>query len=637
LEALRAAGKRSLRSYVGPDRAGLAGAILLGAREGLTPEETLPYVLTGTIHVLVVSGLNVAILATGLFALMRLGVLSRRLGLVLVMVLVVLYALVAESQPPVVRAAVLAVLICVAGWIGRRGVAFNSLAAAALVVLALNPADLFRPGPQLSFLAVATLISIGNRGLVPSGPSDWVERMFAVDTWYVRSLARCARTVGWLGGPPDRLEQLIAAARPRYVRSLAWCGGTIVWLVVASLAVWLTTLPLVLNRFHVGSPIAVLISPAIWLVVFAAMWSGFAMLGIGWLIPPAAAPCGAVCAASLAGLDRLVEWAESLPVGHFWTPGPAWWWVIGFYLGLMLVMVRGRALAPPRWQLAALCGWIVVGIVPSLARTSNRDGLECSFVAVGHGACVVLEAPTGETVLYDAGALGAPEYATQTIASYLWHRGIRRIDGIVISHADVDHYNAVPGLLERFRVGAVYVSPVMFDGIGVPGDGPAVLHDAIRTAGVPIREIWSGDRLRVGPELTLHVLHPPRQGVVGTDNANSLTLAVESHRRRVLLPGDLESPGLEDVTAELPYDCDVLLAPHHGSRRSDPPGFAAWSRPEWVVISSGGGDEIRPVVRTYEQAGASVFRTNQAGTVQFSIQADEIKVGAWFAPERSGL
>jgi competence protein ComEC len=83
--------------------------------------------------------------------------------------------------------------------------------------------------------------------------------------------------------------------------------------------------------------------------------------------------------------------------------------------------------------------------------------------------------------------------------------------------------------------------------------------------------------------------------------------------------------------AELPYDCDVLLAPHHGSRRSDPPGFAAWSSPEWVVISGGGGDEVRPVVQTYRNAGADVFRTNERGTIQFSISEDEMRVGSWLS------
>jgi competence protein ComEC len=121
--------------------------------------------------------------------------------------------------------------------------------------------------------------------------------------------------------------------------------------------------------------------------------------------------------------------------------------------------------------------------------------------------------------------------------------------------------------------------------------------------------------------------------VVGSDNANSITLAVEYGGRRILLPGDLESPGLEDLIAELPYDCDILLAPHHGSRRSDPPGFAAWSRPEWVVVSGGGGDEIELVQRTYERAGARVLATIDVGTVQFSMPArGDLRMTTWRNP-----
>jgi competence protein ComEC len=353
------------------------------------------------------------------------------------------------------------------------------------------------------------------------------------------------------------------------------------------------------------------------------------------LIPGLALVAGPICSASLAGLVHVVNWAEALPGGHFWAPGPPLWWVIGFYLGMIAVMLWGRALVPPRWQVALACVWILAGLTPLLARSMTRgDELRCSFVAVGHGTCVVLETPDGQTLLYDAGALGSPEFATQTVAGFLWDRGILRLDAIILSHADVDHFNAVPGLLERFGVGAVYVSPMMFDWFGAtgPSEAPDVLRHAIDQAGVPIHEIWSGDRLRVGGDgddgVMLEVIHPPREGVIGRDNANSITLAVEYIGRRLLLPGDLETPGLEDVMAELPYDCDVLMAPHHGSRRSDPPGFAAWSSPEWVVIS-GGSDADPGVRRTYRSAGAEVLNTGEVGAVDFYIQRDQIQVATW--------
>jgi competence protein ComEC len=309
-------------------------------------------------------------------------------------------------------------------------------------------------------------------------------------------------------------------------------------------------------------------------------------------------------------------------------PGPAWWWVAVFYVGIVAAMIWGRRLAPRRWQLAAVAAWILVGLAPPLVHIWTRDGLSCSVVAVGHGECILLEGPHGETMLCDAGAMGSPEYATQTIASYLWSRGIMRLDGVVLSHADTDHYDALPGLLERFRVGAVYVSPVMFDSSGARA--VQTLRESVERAGVPIHEVWSGNRLQFGPDASLLVMHPPKRGVVGDDNANSVTVGVEYAGRRILLPGDLESPGLDDVMAEEPYHCDVLLAPHHGSRRSEPAKFAAWCTPAWVVMSSAANDEIETASYAYKQLGARILATPQFGTVRFDLHpATLMDVETW--------
>ena len=574
LDEFRSRTKQLVRAFVGPARAGLAAAILLGAREGLPYEETEPYMETGTIHVLVVSGMNVAILAIGLLAMMQLGWLPRRVGLSVIIAIVIAYTLLAEAQPPVMRAAVLSVLGCMAIWHGRRGVAFNSLFAAALIVIAINPNDLFRTGPQLSFLALAVLIWLST--------TQWFRRQTTLD-------------------PIDRL---IRESRPWHhrlaLKGKDWAFG----LLITSVAVWLVAMPLVMYAFHIVSPIAIPMSFAVWPLITIAMWSGFFMVLVGWLVPAVGSLCGSICDWSLNGLEALVKWAESIPLGHFWMPGPAWWWVVVFYVGVVIAMLWGRRLAPRRWQLAAVAAWILIGLAPPLVRIWTRDGLSCSVVAVGHGECILLEGPHGETMLCDAGAMGSPEYATQTIASYLWSRGIMRLDGVVLSHADTDHYDALPGLLERFRVGAVYVSPVMFDSSG--GRAIQALREAIERAGVPIHEVWSGNRLRFGPDASLVVMHPPKRGVVGDDNANSVTVGVEYAGRRILLPGDLESPGLDDVMAEEPYHCDVLLAPHHGSRRSEPAKFAAWCTPDWVVMTAAANDEIETAAFAYKQLGARI-------------------------------
>jgi competence protein ComEC len=107
-------------------------------------------------------------------------------------------------------------------------------------------------------------------------------------------------------------------------------------------------------------------------------------------------------------------------------------------------------------------------------------------------------------------------------------------------------------------------------------------------------------------------------------------LAVESGGRRILLTGDLEGAGMARLLAQPSYDCDVLLAPHHGSPRSNPPGIAAWSHPEWVVISGGrSSDRAEPVAEAYRQRGAEVFHTAYDGAVRFRFLEDRIDAACW--------
>jgi competence protein ComEC len=254
---------------------------------------------------------------------------------------------------------------------------------------------------------------------------------------------------------------------------------------------------------------------------------------------------------------------------------------------------------------------------------SHAGRLECTFFSVGHGCSTLIELPSGQSVLYDAGQLGSPEYGARSVAGSLWSRGIRHLDAVVLSHADADHYNMVPNLLERFSVGAVYVSPVMFEH---EGRSMLALRKAIREAGVPVQEVFAGDRLEGGEDCLVEVLHPPRRWVLGDDNANSIVLAIEYVGHRILIPGDLESPGLDGVLAEEPWDCDVLLAPHHGSRSSDPPGLAAWCTPEWVVISGSLRSRQPGTAAAYRAAGAQVLHTGSVGAVQVTIDAQGVNV-----------
>jgi competence protein ComEC len=377
----------------------------------------------------------------------------------------------------------------------------------------------------------------------------------------------------------------------------------------------------------------VIVAPLMGLVAWFALTSGIALLTMQALVPFASGLVAFVCDKSITLLRDSVSFAEGLPWGHFWVPGPPHWWTVGFYGLLAGLLMFGRRV-PRRWALAAFSLWLAAGFGSAAWPPLATGTLRCTFLSMGHGTCVVLQTPDGKCLLYDTGSLFSPDQATSSIAEYLCAEGITGLDGLFHSHADVDHFNAMPGLLRRFSAAKVLVSPVMFEP-HVHRDkesAPRRLQRELDNADVPIREIFGGDRINLGDGATVEVLHPPRAPLLGlSDNAYSVVILLKYSGCRVLLTGDLESPGLEDVLAELPRDIDVLMAPHHGSRFSDPPGLADWCTPEWVVIS--GGDEAgsAEAAETYRTAGAHVLHTSRQGAIQFCISGRDMTVQHWSA------
>lgn len=439
--------EHQLSRYIGPEHKDLALALVLGAREQLDDSQFEAFLRTGTVHLLVVSGLHVGFLAALVWLLVRAGMVPQRPGIFVTAMLVLTYAAIVGGRPPVVRATILVLLGLWMLVVGRRASRANLLAAAALAVLVYNPSELFRSGTQLSFLCVAVL------------------------SWYGRIALERKHL--------DPLTRLVRGAEPWQRRSFRWSVTWFAHMFAASLVIWLAIVPLVAYHFHMAAPVSVLITPLVWPLVATALVTGFAICTVAWVLPPLAYLLGWICSLALGVTSWLVEFADSFSLGHFYCPGPAVWWLLGFYAALAVFAHVPRRF-DWKWQVATLALWIAtVYGVAAIGR--NEDRLHCTFLAMGHGTCVVLELPGGQTMLYDAGSLGSPEGATRAVASFLWSRGITRIDAVVLSHADLDHYNAMPRLVERFPVRIVYVSPLMFDPWATAGQltGPNYLKETL--------------------------------------------------------------------------------------------------------------------------------------------------------------
>jgi competence protein ComEC len=602
LERLRQRGLAVLETHVAPGRWPLAAALLLGRRESLPRDEADDFLVTGTVHILSISGLHVGLLAIALFKVLRAACLPRRWSLLAVAAATGAYMCLVQAETPVVRATLLVWLSCLAAAVGRRSTAINGLALAAVVVLACRPAEVFSAGAQLSFLSTAVLV--GMAGLLPAQRQS-----------------------------TDPIERLVDRSRPpavRFVRRCVWNTWT---LFAAGAAVWLATAPLVAARFHVVSPVGLVLNVLVAPFVALAMGWGFLCLLAAPCSAWLAGWCGAGCDATLAGIAWLVACGAAVPGGHAWVAAPPAWWVAGWYACMaaaVLLLPRARLARVSTWA-AVAAGWMAVGLAGTVIAGIGAGGpreLRAVMAAVGHGCGIVVRSPTGRCLLYDAGRLGAPGAARRAIAAVLWSEGVSRIDTLVISHADADHFNAVPELLERFAVGEIVVSEAFTRS---PCAGVTDLIGRAAAGGVPVRTVAAGDSFAVDPLCRVRVLHAENGPFVAGDNERSLVLAVEAAGRRFVLTGDLEGPALADFVANDPDACDVLVAPHHGSRTSLPAHVAAATRPDFVLVSGVGGPAWAEVKAAYRAAAgnARVLKTGGEGAIALSLAAGGVAVARW--------
>ena len=588
LAVLRGWAQRTLDQAMPPEQSGVATALLLGESSSMTRQDWDKYIHTGVIHVLAISGQHLMVLALFLWWSVRLLGIRRGRAAWFVALFLLGYSLLAGGRPPVMRSAVMVCVYCGGLILRRRAPLANSFALAWLIVASLNPTDIFNAGCQLSFLSVAALYW---------GTSRWFRRN------------------------NDPLERLVEPSRPVWQRFSLRLARAIGWSYAVTFVIWLCLLPLVVYHYQVFSLAGLVIGPPLALLTSIALIAGFLLLLAGAVCPLAMMPFAFIVRSCMAACDGLVNLSEGIPGSYFYLATVPDWWVWLFYPGFLAVLILESL--QRHWRRVALGGvvWLCVGLFSAVIALP-ADELRCTFLAVGHGGCTVLETPDGRTLLYDAGALGGPDVARRQIAPYLWYRGIRRIDEVFLSHADLDHFNGLCALLDRFAVGQVTHTPTFPD---KNAPGVQLTLAVLERHRVPKRAVRAGDRLEAD-DVQFEVLHPPPVGPEGNENARSLVLLVRHAGHTVLLTGDLEGPGLARVLMLPAVRADVLMAPHHGSRTANTAELARWARPKVVISCEGPPPGPARPAEPYTAMGAIFLGTWPHGAVTVRSHASGLIV-----------
>lgn len=513
------------------------------------------------------------------------------LALTLTAPVLFVYAFLAGLNIPVLRALVSALLVLSAVVLRRRRVHLHLVAGAALLVLVLHPLALFTASFQLSFSAVIAILV-----LVPRLP------LFKLEAGSNRR---------------SRVSALVLS------------------LVLVSVAASIGTLPFMLYHFNRVSLIGPVMNLAVQpLLCLGALPLGLlALLLLPWL-PQTAAWLLQTGGLSIKWTLALLKFTAQLPFASLWTITPHPLEMLLFLLIIVLCLQNwpGRLY----WRIGAfsLSLTLALSFTASLWLPQNSAELRISFIDVGQGAATLVELPGGKRVLIDAGGyhLDGYDVGARLIAPYLWQRRIWRLDSVLVSHADADHYSGMSFIMRHFHARELVVN-------ADPGEESAYLNmlSLARQQGLQVRPVEERVVLFEQPGLVLECygLMSGDRTAGFSDNDRSLLVRLVYGNRAFLFPADiaaqreqllLESRSSDELRA------DLLLAGHHGSIGSTTPAFLNAVSPKVIVVSAGasrlGTHPAAAHLRLWQEKGIPVFSTATSGSILARSNGEKLCVQA---------
>ncbi|MEO5353839.1 MAG: DNA internalization-related competence protein ComEC/Rec2 [Magnetococcus sp. XQGC-1] len=576
---------------VKPEERGLVEALMVGKTGWLAGKVMEDLMVSGTYHLVAISGLQVGLVAGWSFYLLRLLLalcipLSRRWDLkrpvaMVSMLPTVAYAFLAGWSVSTQRATLMACLLLFAVAIGRARQLWRVLLLAAMAILAWQPWQLFSAGFQLSFLSV-----IGLMFFMP---------LFQKDK-------------GWR-------KHLL---------------GLVMTTVVAALI----TTPVAAHYFHRASPHSLLAN------LLAVPWVSALSTPMGLLAllahemhPPLGDWLLRGMGASLEPYRLFIDWISTLPGAWQRLPGPS---LTGIALALGLCAVAGLVgmAGFRRWRLLLfLLSW------PALLwpRESPPPAeLHLAVLDVGQAQSVVLRTPNGGWSVFDSGGFVSPRFnpGEAFTSSYLWHLGVQRLQRVVVSHPQLDHMGGVEQLLRNFQVDSLWLAdfPVEEE----ENEMYASLIARATANGVSIQRIRQPMTLAEG-DAHITVLPPLPAEAARNDNDRSLVVEIAFAEHRFLIPGDATKRTEKWLLSQQAVrPLTLLLAPHHGSRTSSSPAFVEASQPRHVVFSAGRYNPHHhphpQVVQRWQQAAAQIWRTDQQGAILLQSDGRNLTIRAATEP-----
>ena len=530
-------------------------ALIIGERNGISQENWQVLRNTGTNHLMAIGGLHIGIMA-GIFSMLvsflwkrhsRLPLIfpAQHAALISALIIAFIYASLSGFSLPSQRAIIMLTVFILISLTHKRINPFNAWSLALLIVIILNPATVLSESFWLSFGTIALIIYGMSNRLSPSG------------FW--------------------------------------WKHGRVQWVIGVGL------IPLSLTLFQECSLVS-FIANTIAIPLFAMIILPLCFVSTVFLIiqPTIGSLLLLLADKSLAGLWMILTWLSHLKWASFHIAMPNFYILFFTSIGFLILLL-------PSGTPLRLLG--IIWILPLFLYQQQRprEGeYYMNLLDVGQGLSVVIQTAT-HTLLYDAGPKleASSDMGERIVLPFLRSAGIKKIDLMVISHADNDHIGGANAILNAYRHTPIKTSaPEKFSSS----------HVEFCNAG----DAWKWD----GVNFTF--LYPMNYDN-NSRNDNSCVLMIDNGKYKILLTGDIEKYAEQELLHNMPEKlaANIIVAPHHGSKTSGIPKFISAVHPEIVLYATGYRNRYHfphpSVIKEYEKINALAFNTSESGSIQFIV------------------
>lgn len=573
-----------------PEARALLGALLLGERDADLGEVQGAFQRLGLLHLVAISGFNLAVMAGVAIFLLRLSGDRGWIEPVIVAGLVIGYMLVLPAQTPILRAGVMVVALLLTEALGRRYDRVTVLGWIAVIMLLYRPLDAWSLSFQLSFGIVGVLLAFGD---------EVNGRIFGVP---LRGLVKPSVA----HGRPGLFAWLPALGH--------WCIHAFKAQTSASILAWAVATPVIIYHTGLLSPLAALTTLIVLPLTVIVLWVGYIALLVGMFIPSAGAASGWVLERMAALLVDTVMALDTLPGMSVRLPAISLLWTFFAVAVVFYWLRRGHTRDRRAWSLTAIIlAWGVAEVTLG-PRWAARHPLRLDALAVGEGTCVLVRS-RGEAMLWDCGSRSTG-IGERLVPDALRALGASRVPTVVVAGFGLEHFAGVIDIVEPMGVRRVIVTEPFLRAARADGAGPeARLIDELRRRDVRIETLAMSDSPVFG---AAHIkqISPQSDAIFSrTDDASMVArieVATDGALRRVMFTSDVGDRVLAAIS-DADARAEVVFPPRNGAFSPAAAEFLGRSSP-WLVVQSGGGSEADPRWTHVEQ-GRVWMSTDVVGAV----------------------